>query len=76
MKNLNPRGALPPYRDWRIGKTLATIVFVNTAEAFLLTCYDPDVSMRLQLEIDRIKLGEVSLREFRSVEEFLNGAQA
>lgn len=56
---------------WSLGKTLASYLFVVNAECFLRTCTDSQIREMLQIEIDRIKLGEVELTDFRNVEGFI-----
>lgn len=65
-------GALPPPQfAWTLGKTVATIKFVNAAERFIEAGAPPDVAARLRAYIERLKTGQESLTEDLTVEEYL-----
>jgi hypothetical protein len=65
--------ALPPTElAWQIGKTAATIAFVNEASAYLVG--QPRVSPVIMLGryIEDLKSGKKVLTEFLTVEEYFN----
>lgn len=65
-------GALPPKRSlWKIGKTAASIAFVQEAEAFLEGCADPETRNLLEDEICEIKSGKKDLTDWLTVSDFL-----
>lgn len=66
-------GALPPPgMEWQIGKTAASIRFVNDTERFLETCQDTDKAELLRGVVRRIKNGELVLSNWLSPEEYLD----
>ena len=66
-------GALaPPGMEWQIGKTAASIRFVQDAEAAIEGGeFEPFENAALQAEIDAIKRGDHALSDWLSVDEFL-----
>lgn len=64
--------ALPPAGfEWQLGKTAASIRFVNEAQRHLEQVDDPIVQTRLRKMIDDLKNGVVSLTQWTTVDEFL-----
>lgn len=62
----------PPGMEWRIGKTAATIVFVQEAEIALLNLELTSAeAYQLQAKIDRMKSGDESLDEEQAVDDWL-----
>ena len=71
MYNIN--GAMPPPDlNWQIGKTAATISFVQEAMAYMVD--KPRVSPIQMLEryVEQLKSGKKQLTEWLTVEEFMN----
>jgi hypothetical protein len=66
-------GALaPPDMKWQNGKTVATIAFVNEAEAMMLVAELNDAERRqLQARIWRLKRGDETLTESETFAEWL-----
>ena len=62
-------GAHPP--AWQIGKTAASIRFVNNAEKFLATCQDEEKAQLLLEATRRIRSGEWILQEGINAIEYL-----
>ncbi len=72
MNEPNDSGALPPKDlEWQVGKTVASINFVNDAEKYLENCGDEPIRMNLEAEIKAIKNGTKVLDKFLTVEERL-----
>jgi len=66
-------GALPPPgMEWQIGKTVASIRFVNGTEVFLETCQDTDKAELLREAILKVKNGELVLYDWLTPEEYLD----
>lgn len=65
--------ALPPSgMEWQIGKTAASISFVNDAERFISTCQDTSKMELLREAIQKVKNGELVLQNWLTAEEYLN----
>lgn len=65
-------GAMPPPGlAWQIGKTAASIAFVNSAEAFLETCQDANKVALLRQAIERVKNSSLVLTNWLTPEEYL-----
>lgn len=65
-------GALPPPgAAWQIGKTAASISFVNNAEAFLKTCQEEEKAEILRSAIQKVKDGSLVLQDLLTAEEYL-----
>ncbi len=65
-------GALPPPESaWQIGKTAASIAFVNDALRYVATCIDTEEIAKLQTAIADIKIGKTVLTDWLTPEEFL-----
>jgi len=62
----------PPGMEWQIGKTAASISFVNDADRFLATCQDEQQSRVLRDVIQKVKDGSLVLQEWLTAEECLN----
>lgn len=71
MNKLQDESPAPYGLYWSLGKTFASYIFVVDAERYLQTCTDPLICERLQIEVDRIKLGEVELRSFRDTQDVI-----
>ncbi|HTM67986.1 MAG TPA: hypothetical protein VL426_01680 [Candidatus Binatia bacterium] len=71
--NEHGTGALPPPDfAWQMGKTAASIRFVNEAMAIISVCGADDPDRQLLTEaVDAVKRGERVLRRFLDVEVFL-----
>ncbi len=66
-------GALPPPgMEWQIGKTAASIRFVNDTERFLETCQDTHKAELLREAIRQVKNGGLVLSSWISPEEYLD----
>ena len=66
-------GALPPPgMEWQIGKTAASIRFVNDTERFLETYRDTDKAELLREAVRQVKNGELELSNWLSPEEYLD----
>lgn len=65
-------GALPPPSlEWQLGKTAASILFVNDAEIFISTCQDEKKIELLHAAIKDVKSGQLVLREWLTPEKYL-----
>jgi hypothetical protein len=65
-------GALPPPGvEWQIGKTAASISFVNDAERYIVGCNNADEIERLKKAAQEVKEGKRVLDQWLTVEEFL-----
>lgn len=65
-------GALPPPEmAWQIGKTVATVSFVATAERFLATGPDKLVADQLRAYIGKLRAGQESLTDRLTIEQYL-----
>lgn len=61
----------PPGLEWQIGKTAASIDFVNSAEVFLQTCQDEKKADSLLKAIQKVKDGSLVLQDWLTAEEYL-----
>lgn len=69
----NTTGAMPPSdSNWQIGKTAATIRFVQDAMAYMVD--KPRVSPIQMLEryVEKLKSGKEQLTEWLTIEEYMN----
>jgi hypothetical protein len=65
-------GAIPPASaQWQIGKTAASISFVQEAERYIGSCKNRKETARLKKEIRAIKNGTRVLNDWMTVEQFL-----
>jgi len=65
-------GALPPPgAQWEIGKTAASISFVNDAERYIANCSNADQADRLKKAVQEVKEGTKVLDQWLTAEEFL-----
>lgn len=65
-------GALPPSGfEWQIGKTAASISFVNDAERYITACSNADEIELLKKVVQDVKEGKRVLDQWLTVEEFL-----
>lgn len=62
---------LPPGLNWQMGKTAASIAFVNESDAYMLSCSDPNSIIALSDAIAKVKSGELVLTEWTSPAEYL-----
>ena len=70
----NAGGAFPPPgKEWMIGKTLASVRFVDEAEAALATRDDIDEREKYVLRtlVQAMKDGQAILQDFESVDDWL-----
>jgi len=65
-------GALPPPgAQWEIGKTAASISFVNDAERYIAYCDNAVEIERLKKAVEEVKEGRRVLNQWLTAEEFL-----
>jgi hypothetical protein len=65
-------GALPPEGfEWQIGKTAASILFVNRASGKLSLCNGLEEAQKLLAAIEQVKQGSIHLGRLVSPEDFL-----
>ena len=62
---------LPPDLEWQIGKTAASIKFVNDALEYIANCSNNDEIERLKNAMQAVKDGVKELAHWLSIEEFL-----
>ena len=66
-------GALPPPgAAWQVGKTAASISFVNDAEKFLATCQHEKKAQLLLEATRRVRSGEWVLKDWLTAQEYLD----
>lgn len=63
---------LPPGMEWQIGKTAASIAFVNETETFLRICEDVHNSELLRAAVEKVKSGELVLEDWLTPQEYLD----
>lgn len=62
----------PPGSEWQMGKTAASISFINNAETFMRICQDARKIEVLREMVQKVKDGELMLQDWLTAEEYLN----
>ena len=66
-------GALPPPgAEWEVGKTAASISFVNDVQKYLVTCQDEKNTQLLLEATRRVRNGEWTLKDWLTAQEYLD----
>jgi len=62
----------PPGLEWQIGKTAASISFVNETNTFLMTCNDSHEAALLRDAVEKVKSGLWILLDWLTPQEYLD----
>ncbi len=72
MTRVYPMGALPPPgTEWQMGKTAASISFVNDTQRFIVQNPQHQGIKQLQEAIANVKSGTLVLSEWTTAEQYL-----